>query len=752
MDNYHTIKLDNYHETKEISMAILQDHEIQQIIAARSRDPFTYLGIHHLDEENIVIRYFNPHVQKVVIESDDLNEDITLDKIHNDGLFEKAVSSRKLITYNLRLEDYKKNKWFSNDPYIFTPVLTEYDTHLFNEGNHHRIYQKMGAHVIEHQGTRGTHFAVWAPEAEGVCVTGSFNQWDKRTHQMRMLGTSGIWEIFIPGLDEGELYRFVITTKHGEILEKSDPYAVYAEKRPANASIIYNTANKHIWYDEEWMEKRKEANWFEQPISIYEVHLGSWMRKGEHGNEFLNYEELADKLVDYVERQNFTHVELMPLAEHPLDESWGYQVTGYFCVTSRFGSPEGLKMLIDRFHQKNIGVILDWVPGHFPKDAFGLGRFDGTAVYEHQDPRQGEHREWGTYIFNYGRPEVKNFLITNSLYWFDEYHIDGLRVDAVASMLYLDYSRGHGEWIPNKYGGRENLEAIEFLQYFNSITHHYYPGILTIAEESTSYPGVSKPTYLGGLGFSMKWNMGWMNDSLHYIKLDPLYRKYSHNNLTFSLVYAFSENFMLVLSHDEVVHGKGSMINKMPGDVWKKFANLRLFLAYCFAHPGKKLNFMGFEIAQWSEWNATKSLDWHLLENEPNRCMQNFVADLNNVYKNSPSLYEIDFEGEGFEWIDFHDTDNSIISFMRKSKEQKEIMVCICNFTPVVHHNYRIGVPQPGYYKEILNTDSEMYWGSNVGNMGGASSMDYAWQGFNYSVEISVPPLAAVYLRYIPGL
>lgn len=729
-------------------MAIIQDKEINLILSASAGDPFIFLGPHICDDGKLVIRFFNPGVAQAFIQSDDFPEEIPMEKIHSDGLFEQKINTTKIISYNLKLLDHHGNRWECADPYTFSQVLTEYDIHLFNEGNHHRIYRKMGAHVIEHEGFRGTHFCVWAPEAAGVSVTGSFNNWDKRSHQMRLLGNSGVWELFIPGMDEGELYRFAIRNRNGDVLEKSDPYAFFTEKRPANASIVYNPQDKHVWEDRQWMDTRKETDWLSTPISIYEVHLGSWMRKGEHGEEFASYEELADKLVHYVREQNFTHVELMPVSEHPLDESWGYQVTGYFSVTSRFGKPEGLKLLIDSFHQAGIGVILDWVPGHFPKDSFGLGRFDGTAVYEHEDPRQGEHRDWGTYIFNYGRPEVKNFLITNALYWLDEYHIDGLRVDAVASMLYLDYSRNDGEWVANKYGGRENLEAIEFLQYFNSITHQYYPGILTIAEESTSFPGVSKPTYLGGLGFSMKWNMGWMNDSLQYISQDPLFRKYSHNNLTFSLVYAFSENFMLVLSHDEVVHGKGSMIQKMPGDLWKKFANLRLFLAYCFAHPGKKLNFMGFEIAQWNEWYSQKSLDWHLLENDPNRGMQRFVKELNSLYKDSPSLYELDFEQDGFQWIDFHDTDNSIISFIRKSKSQDEIMICIFNFTPLVQGSYRIGVPHEGFYREMLNSDSENYWGSNVGNLGGVSSDEIMWHGFNHSIEISVPPLAALYFRY----
>jgi 1,4-alpha-glucan branching enzyme len=600
-------------------MPILQSHEIEKIVSASLRHPQTYLGINKVDQNKHVIRNILPGAVAVTINSSNLKESVKAEKIDEDGLFEAVIDIKEKIRYTLSVEYEDGTTIKVSSAYDNEGILTDYDTHLFNEGNHHRIYEKMGAHVMEIDGNKGTYFSVWAPEAASVSVIGNFNHWDRRAHQMEYIGKSGIFEIFIPGIEEGALYRFSIKTMFNTFIEKSDPYAFYSEKRPSNASIVYNPHNKHTWSDDEWMQHRRVTNWLEQPVSIYEVHLGSWMRKGENGDEFFTYDELIDKLVSYVKENNFTHVELMPVAEHPLDESWGYQVTGYFSVTSRFGAPDGLKRLIDAFHQNKIGVILDWVPGHFPKDGFALGRFDGTAVYEHEDPRQGEHKEWGTYIFNYGRPEVKNFLITNALYWLDEYHIDGLRVDAVASMLYLDYSRNEGEWLPNKYGGRENLEAIEFLKYFNTITHQYYPGILTIAEESTAYPGVSRPTYLGGLGFSMKWNMGWMNDSLSYISTDPLFRKYSHNNLTFSLMYAFSENFMLVLSHDEVVHGKASMIHKMPGDVWQKFANLRLFLAYCFAHPGKKLNFMGFEIGQWNEWSATRSLDWNILGGEPHK-------------------------------------------------------------------------------------------------------------------------------------
>lgn len=729
-------------------MAVLSLHEIEQLVYANLKDPFTFLGAHKTWDGKVVIRAIYPAAVKVEVVNSELSIAEEMDKIHEDGLYEKLFDRNEIFDYELKITYHNGDVWQTKDSYTFLPVLSEYDTYLFNEGNHHRIYEKMGAHVITHGGVKGTHFSVWAPEAARVSVIGEFNSWDGRVSQMRMLGSSGVWELFVPNLEEGQLYRFEIKSKKGEVLLKSDPYAFFTEMRPANASVVYDINGKYEWQDNSWMEEREKINWLEKPMSIYEVHFGSWMRKGEDGKEFLTYNEIAEKLVNYVVENNYTHVEIMPLAEHPLDESWGYQVTGYFSPTSRFGKPEELMYLIDQLHKNNIGVILDWVPGHFPKDSHGLGRFDGTGVYEHMDPRQGEHTDWGTYIFNYGRNEVKNFLITNALYWMDKFHIDGVRVDAVASMLYLDYSRKEGEWVPNKFGGRENLEAIEFMKYFNSIAHQYYPGILTIAEESTAWGGVSKPVYLGGLGFSMKWNMGWMNDSLEYIQKEPVYRKYHQNSLTFSLMYAFTENFVLVLSHDEVVHGKRSMLDKMPGDIWQKFANLRLFKAYTFAHPGKKLMFMGEEIGQWREWNCKQSLDWHLLEYEPHAKMKNYMKDLNKVYKENPAFWEIDFNYEGFEWIDFRDSDNSIVSFMRKGKNPDEIIVCAFNFTPVARKNYRIGVNRPGYYSEIFNSDSGDYWGGNIGNYGGMWTEEIAWQGKAHSLNITLPPLGAVFFKY----
>ena len=728
-------------------MAVLTQQEIAQLVYTGIKDPFIFLGQHKINDKEFVIRAIQPAADKIEIVSKKLKHSVAMNRIHSDGLYEAIIEASNYFDYELKITYHTGDVWTVRDPYNFSPVLSEYDTYLFNEGNHHRIYEKMGAHIIKHDNCDGTHFSVWAPEAVRVSVVGNFNSWDGRVHQMRMLGSSGVWEIFIPKIGEGELYRFEIKTKFGSTILKSDPYAFLTEVRPANSSIVYKVEDKHSWKDSIWMNKRENTNWLEKPVSVYEVHLGSWMRKGENGKEFLTYSELAEKLTEYVKNNNYTHIELMPVAEHPLDESWGYQVTGYFSATSRFGNPEELMYLIDKLHQNDIGVILDWVPGHFPKDAHGLGRFDGTAVYEHMDPKQGEHTDWGTYIFNYGRNEVKNFLITNALYWLDKFHIDGLRVDAVASMLYLDYSRKSGEWIPNKFGGRENLEAVEFLKYFNTLAHQYYPGILTIAEESTAWGGVSKPVYLGGLGFSMKWNMGWMNDSLEYIQKDSIYRKYHQNSLTFSLMYAFSENFMLVLSHDEVVHGKKSIIDKMPGEFWQKFANLRLFTAYSYAHPGKKLMFMGQEIGQWKEWNCKQSLDWHLTEYEPHSKIQGFISDLNKVYKENPALWEIDFNYEGFEWIDFRDSENGIISFVRKGKEEEELMVCIFNFTPIPRQDYRIGVPKSGYYKEVLNSDSDKYWGSNVGNYGGMWAENIPWQGKWHSMAVTIPPLGALFFK-----
>ena len=564
---------------------------------------------------------------------------------------------------------------------------------------------------------------------------------------MRLLVQSGIWELFVPGMDEGEVYKFFIKSRyHNYEAEKSDPYAFYFEFRPKSASIVHDI-NKYRWQDHAWTEYRSKKNWFESPVSIYEAHLGSWMRVPEEEDRFLTYRELAETLIPYVREMGYTHIELLPVCEHPLDASWGYQTIGYFAATSRFGTPEDFMFFVDQCHQNHVGVILDWAPAHFPRDGHGLGFFDGTCLYEHEDPRKGAHQDWGTLIFNYGRNEVRNFLISNALFWLEKYHIDGLRVDAVASMLYLDYSRQEGEWIPNKYGGRENLEAVDFIKQFNEVTHQYFPGILTIAEESTAWPGVTKPVYLGGLGFDMKWNMGWMNDMLEYIQKEPVHRKYHQNNLTFGLLYAFTENFVLVLSHDEVVHGKRSMLSKMPGDLWQQFANLRLFYGYMYGHPGKKLLFMGGEFGQWDEWNADRSLDWHLTKYLQHSRLQKYTQDLNRLYTLEPALYEVDYAWQGFSWIDLHDADNSTVSFIRRSKDPADHIVIVCNFTPVPRVAYRIGVPEQCYYREILNSDSVEYWGSNVGNQGGVQADAIAWHGQLCSIEITLPPLAVVYFK-----
>ncbi len=627
-------------------------------------------------------------------------------------------------------------------------VLTDFDLHLIGEGTHYKNYEKLGAHVVEVNGAKGVHFAVWAPNAKRVSVIGDFNHWDGKKHPMKLLGDSGIWEIFIPGLDEGELYKFEVKSKYrGYKEQKADPFAFYFEVRPKSAAIVYNIENKHQWQDAEWMEIRRKKNWFESPVTIYEVHLGSWMRVPEDNNRFLTYRELADKLIPYVKELGFTHIELLPISEHPLDASWGYQTIGHFAPTSRHGRPEDLMYFVDKCHQNEIGVIIDWVPAHFPKDAHGLGYFDGTCLYEHEDPRKGEHRDWGTLIFNYGRNEVTNYLISNALFWLEKYHIDGLRVDAVASMLYLDYSREPGDWIPNIYGGNENLEAIDFLKKFNEVVHQYHPGVLTIAEESTAWTGVSRPTYLGGLGFSMKWNMGWMHDTLEYFSKDSIYRKYHANNLTFSMLYAFTENFILPFSHDEVVHGKRSMLDKMPGDMWQKFANLRALYGYMYGHPGKKLLFMGSEFGQWREWNFDESLDWHLLQYEPHKKLQRFLSDLNNLYITEPAMHEIDFEWHGFEWIDFHDSDNSVISFIRRAKNHDDFLVFVFNLTPIPRFGYRVGVPGGGFYREILNSDSEIYWGGNLGNAGGVYADNVPCHARQSSLNLILPPLSILILK-----
>ena len=628
----------------------------------------------------------------------------------------------------------------------FLSRFTDYDVYLFREGRHYSLYDKLGSHIMERGGEKGVYFAVWAPNAAEVYVVGDFNGWDKQSHQLYpRYDSSGIWESFIPGLREGVIYKYFIKSKYNKYeVEKGDPYAYQWEEPPRTASVVAKL--DFNWSDKEWMKQRKQKNFMSEPYSVYEVHLGSWKRNPSEENRSLTYRELAEELPAYVKELGFTHVELMPVMEHPFYGSWGYQITGYFAPSSRYGSPVDFMYLIDKLHEEGIGVILDWVPSHFPGDQHGLSFFDGTHLYEHTDMRKGFHPDWRSYIFNYGRDEVKSFLISNACYWLDKYHIDGLRVDAVASMLYLDYSRKEGEWIPNEFGGRENLEAIRFLKEFNEVTYSRFPDVVTIAEESTAWPMVSKPTYIGGLGFGMKWMMGWMHDTLHYFQKDPVYRMHHQNDITFSIYYAFTENFMLPLSHDEVVYGKGSLLNKMPGDDWQKFANLRTLYAYMYGHPGAKLLFMGADIGQWSEWNHDSSLDWHLMQEEKHIGINKLLSHLNKLYKEEPALHKFNFEEKGFEWIDITDTQNCVISFLRKDDEENYI-VAIANFTPLVRENYRIGVPVGGAWSEILNTDSMIFGGSNVENAPIIEATQSSSHGRNYSISLTLPPLSVVYLK-----
>jgi 1,4-alpha-glucan branching enzyme len=674
-------------------------------------------------------------------------------RTHADGLFEVVCDTELFQTfqggYQIRYQTDNCEMTVS-DPYAFQPFLTELDLFLLGEGTHKRIYERLGAQLREVNGVRGVNFAVWAPNARGISLIGSFNQWDGRRHPMQKLIPAGVWEIFVPEIGPGQQYKFRVTDCYGRQIDKCDPYGVYAEVPPRTANIVVDL-NDYTWNDSQWMDQRGNTDWLPRPLSIYEVHLGSWRHQDGRHNGWLNYRELAHQLVEYCRDMGFTHIELLPVSEHPFTGSWGYQTVGYFATTSRYGSPHDFMYFVDYCHQHGIGVFIDWVPAHFPRDPHGLARFDGTALYEHADPRLGEHPDWDTLIFNYGRNEVRNFLISNALFWADKYHVDGLRVDAVASMLYLDYSRKQGEWIPNRYGGRENLDAIDFLKKMNEEIHGEFPGFITIAEESTAWGGVSRPTYCGGLGFSLKWNMGWMNDTLRYIRNDPVHRKYHHDELTFSLIYAFTENFVLPFSHDEVVHGKGSMLDKMPGDLWQKFANLRLLYTYMWSHPGKKILFMGSEFGQWHEWNCNSPLQWDLLQWESHSGLRRLVADLNHLYRREPALHEIDFDGQGFEWIDCDNRSDSIISFVRKGRDPNEVLLICCNFTPIVRQGFRMGVPRAGYYREIFNSDSSFYSGTNVGNGAGAVSQEKPWNHRPHSIAINLPPLAAAIFKWVPA-
>ncbi len=744
---------------------------LKRIQEGRHHDPFEVLGIHSTgkatdtstDKVVRIVRVFVPHAEEVELTfgfSGKKPKYTPMKRISGSDIFELTVPAKAKLEKHISLHWREKGTGYWHDtiyPYTFEPQLGDVDLHLFAEGKHHHAYRFMGAHLKTVDGIDGCLFSVWAPNVQRVSVVGDFNGWDGRCHAMRSRGGAGIWEIFIPGLQPGDNYKYEILSQHNEILTKTDPYARAMALRPDTTSKIV-AENNYGWKDTGWMEQRTRFDWQHQPISIYECHAGSWQRACmEHegrdcddvhdSHDFLNWRELAKRLIPYLRELGYTHVELLPIAEHPLDQSWGYQVTGFFAPTSRFGSPDDFRYFIDRCHQENIGVFIDWVPAHFPKDEFALARFTGEALYEHADPRQGEHQDWGTLIFNYGRNEVRNFLITNAVYWLEEFHIDGLRVDAVASMLYLNYSRKEGEWIPNQFGGSENLEAIRFLRDMNTTVLGLHPGAVTMAEESTAWPMVSRPVELGGLGFSMKWNMGWMNDNLSYIENDPVHRQFHHDQLTFSQIYSYSENFILPLSHDEVVHGKRSLISKMPGDYWQKFANLRLFYAWQYAHPGKKLLFMGCEFAQWSEWNESAALDWALLDVEQHQGVKHLVSDLNHQYRQESALHQLDFSQDGFQWIDCHDSSQSVLSFVRWSEDRSEHVVCVLNFTPMVRHDYRIGVPGGSPYQEILNTDSTFYGGSNQGNGGLIQLEDKPWSGFEQSITLTLPPLGALFLK-----
>jgi 1,4-alpha-glucan branching enzyme len=723
---------------------------LRALVQGTCDDPFSLLGRHetiHDGRPHAVFRTIQPAASAVTLITADGERPMT--RVEG-PLFELRLPLPKNATaqpaYRFRIHEGDRTLEIQ-DPYQFGQLLADFDLHLFSEGTHYRAWEKLGAHRRTAGSITGVHFAVWAPNAQRVSVIGDFNGWDGRVHPMRRLVPSGVWEIFVPNLPDGTCYKYEVRTASGELVNKADPYAQRFEVPPNTASIIW-TPGRYVWGDTQWIADRAGfEGWHDRPMAVYEVHLESWRRKPEEADRYLSYRELADTLVPYVRDMGYTHIELMPVMEHPFSGSWGYQVIGFFAPTSRFGTPDDFRYFVDRCHQEGLGVILDWVPGHFPKDQHGLARFDGTSLYEHDDPRKGEHLDWGTLIFNYGRNEVRTFLLSNALFWLEEFHLDGLRVDAVASMLYLDYSRPAGEWVPNQYGGRENLEAVSFMRQLNTVTHGRVSGTITVAEESTSWPAVSRPTYVGGLGFTFKWNMGWMHDILEYVRQDPVHRRWHHSQITFSMLYAFTENFVLPFSHDEVVHGKRSMLDKMPGDLWQKHANLRALYGYMYSHPGKKLMFMGCEIGQWREWNYNTSLDWHLLDFAEHRGLQQWVRDLNAVYRREPSLYQVDFEGTGFGWIDCQDNENSIVSFMRRAKDPGDFTVTLVNFTPVPRPAYRIGVPEAGYYRELLNSDAALYGGSNMGNSGGVHTEPTPSHGYEQSMTVTIPPLGFLLLK-----
>ena len=727
--------------------------DIDRIVHADHHDPFAVLGMHAEVQgktKTIVVRTFQPHARSVSVIDTASGEVVAeLERIRAEGFFLGPIKGRQeRFRYRLRILPHNGDEEYEiEDPYRFGPILGQLDMHLLAEGRHLRAFDKIGSHSATIDNVVGATFAVWAPNARKVSVVGDFNGWDGRVHPMRNRNECGMWEIFIPGAMPGNTYKYEIRAGFGELLaQKADPVALEAEVPPRTASVVPERT-EYTWGDQTWMSRRAHAHDRDAPVTIYEVHLGSWKRKVEEDNRYLTYRELADDLIPYVKELGFTHLELMPVHEYPFDGSWGYQPTGLFAPTSRYGKPADFKYFIDRCHQEGLGVLIDWVAGHFPGDAHGLCYFDGTHLYEHQDPRMGRHMDWDTLIYNYGRSEVRNFLLSNALYWMEEYHVDGLRVDAVASMLYLDYSRKHDEWVPNVFGGRENLEAIDFLKNMNELVYGHHEGVMTVAEESTAWPMVSRPTYLGGLGFGYKWNMGWMNDTLRYMSKEPVHRKYHHDLLTFGLLYAFTENFILPISHDEVVHGKGSLLSKMPGDGWQKFANLRCYYTFMYTMSGKKLLFMGCEFGQGDEWNHNKSLDWHLLDYPLQRGLHTLIKDLNAVYRGNPALYQTDCMPEGFAWIDCHDSENSVISYIRRARDPNDFVVVICNFTPVVRHAYRVGVPEGGDYAEILNTDAACYEGSGVGNSGRVNAVQEEAHGFSYSLSLVLPPLCALILK-----
>ena len=712
--------------------------EVDALVQGIHNNPHHILGMHECIDD-LYINAYLPGAKVVNAIEVSTKKKYTLVSERVPGFFSVVIKDKKPFEYklNVRFDNGDEVTYF--DPYVFEPVIDPIDISLFNEGKHYSIYEKMGAHPMTVDGVEGVLFAVWAPNADRVSVVGNFNNWDGRRHPMRKLDYSGIYELFIPGKLVGEIYKYEIKAKSGQVFMKSDPYAFSSEVRPANASRIVDISYK--WKDAAWMEKREDKNTDEQPMAIYEMHLGSWKRPTD-GREFYNYRDIASLLADYLLMMNYNYVELMPIMEHPYDPSWGYQVTGYYAPTSRYGSPADFMYFVDYLHSKGIGVILDWVPAHFPKDEHGLGRFDGTALYEHENPRRGEHPHWGTYIYNYGRNEVRNFLVANALYWAEKYHIDGIRIDAVASMLYLDYGRGDGEWLPNIYGGNENLEAIDFIKELNSKMHELHKGVIMIAEESTAWPMMTHPVEAGGLGFDYKWNMGWMNDFLNYMKLDPLYRKYHHNDLTFSMVYAYSEKFILVLSHDEVVHEKGSMIAKMPGGYEDKFSNLRVAYGYMMTHPGKKLLFMGQEIAQFTEFNENAEVDWSLFEFDAHVFMQGYVKELNELYKTEPALYELDSSPEGFTWINCNSANTSLLSYVRKGKKESDTLLIICNFTPMEHKAYKLATPSGGRWQEIFSSDNNRYGGEGRNNKTVKQAKKAECDGQEHYISVTVPPLS----------